>query len=725
MMKRTQSLKRILSLALLVAAIAGLLPVQAAHYETIRPGDQGENVRQMQRALHFLGFELKDDGKYGNMTTQAVQLFQARMRLHQDGLAGNRTLTALYDLAPQFKPQQQGSDKPEAPAPPPQAPQPDTAAGYDTATVITPNQGSLNLRRTAARQQNTIYQIPHGTVVRVLGISGAWVRVETAGRVGYVQQEYLKPGAVAVPKPTTPQPTNIPAPQQPVTTPEPAVPGPALGQAQVHTPNQGSLNLRRSASRNQNTFYQIPHGTVVRVISTSGIWTQVDADGRVGFVQSSYLKPVGTVPTTAPSTTPVETPPPANGGTPSGSAFVHTSNGKSLNLRAQARNGNNIIATIPFGGEVQVLDRGSSWCRVSYLGRAGYVMTSFLRFAQDTPAPTQPPEESPAPSETPDNPPGNAFPRILRLGSRGEDVRLLQEKLIALKYVCDLTGSFDSATQIALKQFQSLNGLTADGILGSQSASVLLSGSARDADSAPLGYTDLSLGSVDKEQKQVTALQKALKDLGYRLTVNGRFDTDTHQAVVDFQQINGLPITGIANALTQSKLYSGSAKRYTSDGTSVDTGGATGKGPSSGQVRLLHWYNDVKKSASSGQKFMVYHPGSGLSFNLRFYSMGSHADSEPLTLRDTQLMNKALGPASWNIRVVYVKLPDGRWTMAAMHNRPHLSGNIKDNGFDGHLCVHFLRDLDEVTKNDPNYGLSNQKAIRKAWERLTGEKLEK
>ncbi len=155
----------------------------------------------------------------------------------------------------------------------------------------------------------------------------------------------------------------------------------------MHTPNQGSLNLRRSASRNQNTFYQIPHGTVVQVISTSGIWTQVDADGRVGFVQSSYLKPVGTVPTPAPSTTPVETPPPANGGTPSGSAFVHTSNGKSLNLRAQARNGNNIIATIPFGGEVQVLDRGSSWCRVSYLGRAGYVMTSFLRFAQDTPAP--------------------------------------------------------------------------------------------------------------------------------------------------------------------------------------------------------------------------------------------------------------------------------------------------------------------------------------------------
>ena len=255
--------------------------------------------------------------------------------------------------------------------------------------------------------------------------------------------------------------------------------------------------------------------------------------------------------------------------------------------------------------------------------------------------------------------------------------------------------------------------------MGSKSAGVLLSGAARSADSAPLSYQTLSLNSMDGEDKQVSALQKALADLGYMLSVNGRFDVSTHQAVVAFQQINGLTPSGTADALTQTKLFSGGAKRFDPSVNSVDSG--SGAGPSGGQVKLLHWYNDVKKSVSTGQQLTVYHPGSGISFRLRIYSRGAHADSEPLTLRDTQLMNKALGAPSWNIRVVYVKLPDGRWTLASMHNRPHLSGNIRDNGFDGHLCVHFLRDLDEVTRNDPNYGLSNQKAIRSAWQRMTGE----
>ena len=59
--------------------------------------------------------------------------------------------------------------------------------------------------------------------------------------------------------------------------------------------------------------------------------------------------------------------------------------------------------------------------------------------------------------------------------------------------------------------------------------------------------------------------------------------------------------------------------------------------------------------------------------------------------------------------------------MASMHDRPHLTGSITDNGFDGHLCVHFLRDMSECKANDPNYGVTNQNAIRQAWLALTGQ----
>ena len=687
--------------------LAGAVSVHAADYQTIRPGDQGENVRQMQRALAFLGFELTDDGKYGGMTTQAVMLFQARMRLIQDGLAGSRTLSALYELAPQFKPGQQGGGQP-APDPQPDAviPTGPSSAAESAATVITPNQRSLNLRRTASRGQNTFYQIPHGTVVRVLDVSGQWAHVETGGRVGYVQREFLRAGGADVPA-ATPKPTASPAPQLPQDTQGSA----PSGAARVETRNQGSLNLRRTPSYGQNTFYQIPFGAVVSVLGVSGQWTQVETEGRRGFVISSFLRPVTDSRTSAPL--PGQTPAPDDD---SGAvlAVVHTQNGGSLNLRARASTGNNAIGTIPSGGEVRVLSRGNPWSQVVFDGKTGWVMSAFLRF-DPAPEATPAPSVSPAPEEGS----ATAFPRILRAGDRGDDVRLMQEKLKALQYGCPVSGVFDEPTLSALKRFQALNGLVADGVMGSKSAGVLLSSAARSADSAPLSYQTLSLNSMDGEDKQVSALQKALADLGYMLSVNGRFDVSTHQAVVAFQQINGLTPSGTADALTQTKLFSGGAKRFDPSVNSVDSG--SGAGPSGGQVKLLHWYNDVKKSVSTGQQLTVYHPGSGISFRLRIYSRGAHADSEPLTLRDTQLMNKALGAPSWNIRVVYVKLPDGRWTLASMHNRPHLSGNIRDNGFDGHLCVHFLRDLDEVTRNDPNYGLSNQKAIRSAWQRMTGE----
>ena len=54
---------------------------------------------------------------------------------------------------------------------------------------------------------------------------------------------------------------------------------------------------------------------------------------------------------------------------------------------------------------------------------------------------------------------------------------------------------------------------------------------------------------------------------------------------------------------------------------------------------------------------------------------------------------------------------------------PHMSGAVKDNQFDGHLCVHFLRTMEEAQKNDPSYGVANQKTIRSFWKSLTGEEI--
>ena len=87
-------------------------------------------------------------------------------------------------------------------------------------------------------------------------------------------------------------------------------------------------------------------------------------------------------------------------------------------------------------------------------------------------------------------------------------------------------------------------------------------------------------------------------------------------------------------------------------------------------------------------------------------------------------MEEAFGfKNTWDQKGVYVKLPSGVWTIASTHDMPHLSGSSSTNGFDGHLCVHFLRDMEETEKNDPSYGVANQKTIRALWKSLTGEVL--
>lgn len=408
-------------------------------------------------------------------------------------------------------------------------------------------------------------------------------------------------------------------------------------------------------------------------------------------------------------------------------AQVLTSNRGSLNLRSRASYSGTVLIQIPYAAEVTVYSNTGSWSKVGYNHYTGYVVSSFLKMSSSTP---KKPASSDAvkPGETKQDQVGESpqeeaeeekiFSRVLKSGMKGADVKELQKRLDALKYTVSVNSVYDATTKKAVSDFQKQNSLKVDGIFGSQSAALLLSGSARMATDPKLSYTTLR---IDNKGDGVTQMQKALKELKYPLSVNGKYDIPTHQAVVAFQQRNGLPITGVANPITQSAIFSSKAKDYSTPVKGISASEGKGGGPSAGQVKLLHWFNDVKKSASSGQTATVYHPGSDSSFKVRFYSMGKHADSEPSTWKDTQIMNRAFGTPSWNINAVYVKLPDGRWTVAAMHNRPHLTGAVSANGFGGHLCIHFLRDMDEVNKNDPDYGASNQRAIRKAWQALTGE----
>ena len=323
--------------------------------------------------------------------------------------------------------------------------------------------------------------------------------------------------------------------------------------------------------------------------------------------------------------------------------------------------------------------------------------------------------------------------RLLYSGCTGDDVKSVQQRLKDLGYLTDkVDGKYGANTVAAMRAFQLRNGLTGSGNGDTATYTILYSVNAITAEgkqvdsTTPTVYTNLKVGATGDA---VLRLQQALSNLRYTVTINGTYDETTRAAVLAFQKRNGLAPDGIAGVNTQTKLYTGDC--VTGDTTLPDdnksnssgnSGASFGNGPAKSQIKLQMWYTEIKPTIKSGQTVLVYEPSSGSSFRLRFYSLGRHADSEPLTAQDTAIMKAAWGGKfSWDEKPVYVLLPSGTWVLASMHCMPHLSGSIKDNDFDGHLCVHFPRTMEETAKLDPKNGVRHQKDIRKAWKALTGE----
>ena len=63
---------------------------------------------------------------------------------------------------------------------------------------------------------------------------------------------------------------------------------------------------------------------------------------------------------------------------------------------------------------------------------------------------------------------------------------------------------------------------------------------------------------------------------------------------------------------------------------------------------------------------------------------------------------------------MWVILSNGQVYIATTHSYPHGVQHIGDNGFKGHLCIHFPRTNAQVTKIGP-YATAHQKAVDKAW----------
>lgn len=131
-----------------------------------------------------------------------------------------------------------------------------------------------------------------------------------------------------------------------------------------------------------------------------------------------------------------------------------------------------------------------------------------------------------------------AFFPTQSLNNRGVDVKAIQYLLRQRGYGISADGIFGSGTDSAVKDFQSRNGLGADGIVGTNTWGALV--------------VTLRSGSTGEAVKALQVELNAKRSAG--LTVDGVFGGGTDSAVRSFQSHAGLTVDGIVGATTWRNL---------------------------------------------------------------------------------------------------------------------------------------------------------------------------
>jgi len=491
-----------------------------------------------------------------------------------------------------------------------------------------------------------------------------------------------------------------------------ALPLLALATGQTVTANT-SMNLRSGPGTRHTSLIVIKADAEMMVTGSSGDWYKVSYGKRVGYVRKNLVT-VKSASSAAMTASASDTAKPAAYRT-----LKEGMSGEDVRQLQEGLSNAGFMDSLPDGkygaGTKAAVTKYQKANKLKADGIAGDATQRKLlgdpgapNANANTSAGTQPVYTEPAAGSS------------LRLGAKGDAVRALQTQLQTLGYLKSKPdGSYGQQTEQAVMAFQRAAKLKADGVAGNATQTAISAAlTAKNAPTTPIeAPSSANTNTVLKEGSKndtVKQMQTALKSLGYfGGTVTGNFGPLTAEAVKSFQKTNSLKADGVAGPATLTKLFSGSAVAHGKSGSGSSVS-AAGSGPSASSVEHIG-ASTIRAKYKSGTVVTIYDFRTKLTWKCRFYSVGAHADSEPLTQADTDIMYKAFGNKNtWTPKAVWVTTPDGKTYIASMHNMGHLSGSIKDNGFNGHLCIHFPRTMADAI-NTGAYAVSHQEEIIRGW----------
>ena len=670
----------------------------AEKYTELKNGSEGAAVTALQSALAELGYlEEEDvDGKFGSKTEEALKVFQKRNGLTRDGIASQDLQLKLYEDTPK-----------------------DTRGYRQYVRTVPPVAGAVIREKSkgepVTKLQTRLKELGYykgeltgvcdeDTVAAIKLFEGKHGLVAD-GEMSAADQQVLY-GATAMEASVIVTPSPTPTVKPPTKTLRPGDKDDEVKLLQQRLKDLGYY------TGNITGVYNTATTEAVKAFQKK---SSLEQDGILGPITRTVLYGVNAiyaVPTAIPVSTPTPTTTPL---TPENVIVIRAGSMGEVVRRLQARLQELGYYTSRLDGvyltdDIEAVRAFQSANGLKVDGKAGYETQTALYSDSAIRGNA---------NNTTDT--SGTLVNTLRYGSEGNEVTTLQNRLIALGYLAgSADGKFGRDTKSAVIAFQKANGLSADGVVGTDTSTRLY---ASNVVSNTVSSTQtLRVGAVSDA---VRDMQNRLITLGYLENgeADGKFGVKTSLALIEFQKANGLSADGVAGVKTFAKLNSvsaitaGSTGSSTSSGTTTTTAAApTVTTISASQVRYANWYSEVKARCRLFPNATIYDFTTGISWQVNIFSMGAHADAEPLTAHDTAEMNRAFGgKTTWTPKAVWVVLSDGTVYMASTHNTPHDTYHIRDNNFDGHICIHFPRTQAQVEKIGP-YATSHQKAIDLGWE---------
>lgn len=353
-----------------------------------------------------------------------------------------------------------------------------------------------------------------------------------------------------------------------------------------------------------------------------------------------------------------------------------------------------------------------------------------------------------------------AFPNITyadgnfyKKGERSKDITEIQKALKDLKlFNEETTGYFGDVTEEAVKKFQKLHNLTADGVVGPSTLKALLGKSSITATSrAEIERTKVNVPYKIKEGDTIWDIAQdfnvtresilkynkltdtSVLKVGQTIVIPGvvkiivkivPLKTETVKSQPDTQPVKetqseiladlpdniyivkeGDTLSGVAEDYAVNVKVLAELNNLTTDGTLAinqelkipEAAAQVSKAEAEAlddkekimlKGEYIGWFDKVQYIFEKNDVATVTDVKTGKSFKVKRLYGRNHADVEPLTKEDAAVMKSIYGSWSWDRRAVIVTI-DGKNIAGSMNGMPHGGEQIKDNSFQGHFCIHF------------------------------------